>query len=624
MTILERLDSPEDLKKLGLEELPQLASEFRDIIVSTCAKNGGHVAPNLGVVELTMALHYAFDSPKDKIVWDVGHQSYTHKLITGRKARFGTLRQYGGMSGFPKKQESEHDHFDTGHASTSISSALGMAEARDLNGESFEVVAVIGDGSLSGGLAFEGLNNTGYLHTNLTIVLNDNKMSIAPNVGALSNHLKMLHRLSDISMEGKPRRRIQTIFEELGFQYYGPIDGHDIGRLIEVFNESKKTKKPKLIHVITQKGRGYLPAERVTEKFHGLGAFDILTGRTTSNNSSFSTVFGKTIVELAEGDQKIVAITAAMTSGTGLKEFAEKFPERFYDVGIAEEHAITFAAGLARGGMKPCLVIYSTFLQRGFDGLIHDVALQCLPVKIFIDRAGLVGDDGPTHHGVFDLGYLRMIPNMVVMSPKDENEFRMMIKTAMEYDRGPVAVRYPKASLIGVPMKAEMTAIRIGEAEIVQEGRGITILAIGTMVQEAIAAAHALDMEGISAEIINARFVKPLDKSKILASVKKTMKLVTVEESVLMGGFGSAVEELLEENGVKADVVRLGVPDEFVEHGASEILKGEMELNAEGIFYHAKYLSRCKTAGMVCNEECRRKNLCMIRVNAREKGTATG
>ncbi len=619
MTLLEHIDSPEDLKRLGPEELPLLAGEIRDVIVGTCAKNGGHVAPNLGTVELTIALHYAFDSPRDKIVWDVGHQAYTHKLLTGRQARFSTLRQYRGISGFPKKGESEHDHFDVGHASTSISSALGLAEARDLRGEKFEVVAVIGDGSLNGGLAFEGLNNTGYLQTNLTIVLNDNKMSIAPNVGALSNHLKTLHRLSDISTEGKPRRQMRTIFEALGFQYYGPVDGHDIGKLVEVFNEARKANRPKLIHVITQKGRGYRPAEQVAEKFHGLGAFDLLTGEVKSSKPGFSSVFGKAIVELAKEDPKIVAITAAMTSGTCLKEFAEQFPERFYDVGIAEEHAITFAAGLAQGGMKPCPVIYSTFLQRGFDEIVHDVALQELPVKIFIDRAGLVGDDGPTHHGVFDLSYLRLIPNMVVMSPKDENELRMMVKTAIGYDAGPIAVRYPRAPLVGVPMDGPMAALAIGEGETLREGSDVTIIAIGTMVQEMAAAARALEAEGISAETINARFVKPLDKKRILASARKTARVVTVEENALLGGFGSAVEELLGENRVAADMARMGIPDEFVEQGALEILKGNMGLNAEGIFYSAKYLSRCKAKKLVCNEECRKKNQCGMTVKAKGK-----
>lgn len=578
--LLDSINSPADLKKLDLKQLNELAEEIRQFLIETISQTGGHFAPSMGVVELSIALHYVFDSPKDKFVWDVSHQAYTHKVLTGRKHAFNTLRKFKGLSGFCKIDESEHDAFGTGHASTSISAALGLAEARDLKKESFNVIAVIGDGSMTGGMAFEGLNNLGYLQTDMTVILNDNKMSIGPPTGAMSDYLK---RLSMVSIG--PRRPIGTIFESLGFKYFGPIDGHNLEELVFTLKKIKEVKGPKLVHVLTTKGKGYEHAEENPEKFHGLGPFDVETGEANGKGGkSYSKVFAETLTRIAENDEKIVAITAAMPSGTGLTVFAEKFPKRFYDVGIAEEHAVTFAAGLALHGMKPACAIYSTFLQRGFDQVIHDVALQNLPVRFFLDRAGLVGDDGPTHHGTFDLSYLRMVPGMVIIAPKDENELQHAVFTAMNYDKGPIAVRYPRGNALGVEMDKELKAFEIGKAEILQEGTGLTIIAVGNMVEEAIKAGKELAGKGIKANVINARFVKPLDEGLLLKKMKETGKVITVEENALIGGFGSAVLELIDRKGLKnIKVERIGIPDAFIEQGSQAELRKELGLTAENI-----------------------------------------
>jgi 1-deoxy-D-xylulose-5-phosphate synthase len=585
--VLDKINSPQDIKKLSLKEMEQLASEIREKIIHTVSNTGGHLGPSLGVVELTIALHFVLDSPKDRLIWDVGHQAYAHKIICGRKERFHTLRQYKGIAGFPKRCESCHDIFDTGHTSTSISAALGIAEARDLKKENYQVVAVIGDGALTGGLAFEGLNNVGYLKKDMTIVLNDNKMSISPNVGSISEHLK---RLSFISHKDRPRRPIGSIFEKLGFKYFGPIDGHDLKKLIEVLKKTKEIKGPKVVHVLTVKGKGYPPAEETPEKYHGVGAFDVVTGKSNSKGSAptYTKVFADTLTELGEKDERIVAITAAMPDGTGVSTFGKKFPKRFYDVGIAEQHAVTFSAGLAINGMKPFAAIYSTFLQRAFDQIIIDVAMQNLPVRFCLDRGGLVGEDGETHHGAFDLSYLRCIPNMVVMSPKDENELRHMINTMASYDSSPIAVRYPRGKGLGVEMDSKLKKLEIGEGEILKKGKDISLIALGNQVPEAMKAAEALEKEGVKAEVINARFVKPLDKKLICASLKKTGKAITVEENALMGGFGSAVVETIEDCGLEdIEVKRMGLPDKFIEHGSQQILRENLRLDAAGIFYNA-------------------------------------
>ncbi len=602
--LLDRVDSPKAIKKFSFKELEVLAGEIRQRIIDTTSITGGHVAPSLGAVELTIALHYVLDSPKDKIVWDVGHQIYAHKLLTGRQAHFSTLRQHKGLSGFPKREESEHDIFDVGHASTSISAALGIAEARDIKKEKFEVFAVIGDGSLSGGMAFEGLNNAGYLGTDMTVVLNDNKMSISPNVGAMSNHLRALERMHHVSTDSKPRREIKTIFERLGFTHMGPVDGHSVKDLVGALEEAKKARGPKLLHVITVKGKGFAPAEQTPSKFHGLGPYDSKTGRTAPKKDSYSSVFAAQLVEEARKDKGVVAITAAMPAGTGLSAFAKEFPKRFYDVGIAEEHAVTFAAGLSVQGMNPAVAIYSTFLQRAFDQVIHDVALQELPVKFFLDRGGLVGDDGPTHHGCFDLSYLRIIPGMTVMASSSENELRDMVRTAMSHSRGPMAVRFPRGSVSGEkPRKPSL--IEIGKSLAVRRGRDVSIIAIGSMVKEAERALEPLEAEGISAELINARFAKPLDEKAVVSSAKKTGTVITVEENALPGGFGSAVEELLHDAGLHdVRVHRIGIPDYFIEQGSQEILMQNLELTAENIFYTAKYWLKCSESAQKCKKDC--------------------
>jgi 1-deoxy-D-xylulose-5-phosphate synthase len=610
---LDRINSPQDIRALTVAQLNYLAEEIREKIIATVAQNGGHLAPNLGVVELTLALHRIFRTPRDKIIWDVGHQSYVHKLITGRREQFDTLRRYGGLSGFPRPDESEHDTFATGHSSTSISAALGMALARDFKGEKHSVVAVIGDGAMTGGMAFEALNHAGHLKTDLIVVLNDNEMSISPNVGAMSGYLsrirtdpkysrgkeeieQLLRRIPSIgSTVLKVAERLKDslkylvvpgmIFEELGFTYLGPIDGHNIPSMLNTFEQAKALGGPVLVHVITEKGRGYEPAVKKADKFHGIGPFDISSGDSLkkSDISTYTEVFGSTLVRLAEQDPGIVAITAAMCSGTGLSEFAQKYPDRFFDVGIAEQHAVTLAAGMAISGLKPVVAIYSTFLQRAYDQIIHDVCLQNLPVVFAVDRGGIVGDDGPTHHGLFDYSFLRSVPNIVLMAPADENELQHMLNTALQIGR-PCALRYPRGVGLGVALSPALTEIPVGKAEVINDGKDITLLAVGNMVPVARRAAGMLKEHGVSAAVINARFIKPLDADCITGYAVRNGRLITVEENVLAGGFGSAVLELLQSAGARDVQVKcVGIPDTFVEHGSQAILREKYGLTVENL-----------------------------------------
>jgi 1-deoxy-D-xylulose-5-phosphate synthase len=607
------IQGPESLKQLTDEQMSTLADEIRKLIIETVASTGGHLASNLGAVELTIALHYAFDTPRDKIIWDVGHQSYTHKLLTGRRERFGTLRQYQGISGFCKREESEFDVFNAGHSSTSISAALGFVEARDLKGGDNEVVAIIGDGSLTAGIAFEGLNQAGHLGKKMIVVLNDNEFSIASNVGALSTHLSrvlsghfytsfrkdVLKLLKTVPGLGEHMAKVGAkledaarslvtpgmLFEELGFKYLGPIKGHNIRHLIRAFTTAKEFDCPILVHVVTKKGKGYLPSEQNPVFYHGVGAFDTATGRAEKKPGppSYTKVFGEAIVELAEEDPSIVGITAAMPGGTGLELFSERFPERFYDVGIAEQHAVTFAGGLACEGFRPVAAIYSTFLQRGFDQIIHDVCLQNLSVTFAMDRGGLVGEDGPTHHGAFDLAYLRLMPNIVLMAPKDEDELGHMLKTAIDYP-GPAALRYPRGSGFGVEREKPFKAIPVGKAETLRSGRHVAIWACGSTVWPAYEAAERLAEEGVEATVVNARFIKPLDNALLCEHARQLGFIVTVEENTLVGGFGSAVLEVLEMARLfDTRVHRIGLPDHFIEHGSLSILRSKYGLDAEGI-----------------------------------------
>lgn len=603
--ILDTIDSPADLRNLPESKLKPLAAEIRETIIQTVSKVGGHLAPCLGVVELTLALHYIFDTPEDKIIWDVGHQSYTHKLITGRRDQFGTIRQYKGLSGFPKQAESPYDAFDTGHSSTSISAALGIANAMQLKKKKKKAIAVIGDGSMTGGMAFEALNQAGHLENDLIVVLNDNEMSISPNVGAMSSFLSrkltgrtmatikkdMEHFLKSFSNVGENILQVLKksevsfkgfftpgmLFEALNFQYVGPIPGHDIGALLETLKNVKEFgRRPILVHVITTKGKGYLPAEQRPDDYHGLGPFDIQTGIPRASNGgppSYTKVFGDTIEHIAQHDKRVVAITAAMPAGTGLSNFAKRFPERFFDVGIAEQHAVTYAAGMATEGLRPVVAVYSTFLQRSFDQIIHDVCLPNLPVTFAVDRGGVVGDDGPTHHGVFDLSYFRMIPNMILMAPKDENELQHMLYTAIQHP-GPAAVRYPRGNGEGTALSSELTKLPIGKGEVLREGTDVLLIPVGNRVYPALEAAKGLEKVGISAAVINPRFIKPLDADLIEEWVKKTRCIVTIEENVKSGGFGSAVLELLAQKGLNTCRIKLlGLPDTFVEHGGQEILR---------------------------------------------------
>lgn len=618
--ILDRIKTPYDLKGLSIEQLERLCQEIRTEIIEVVSKNGGHLSSNLGVVELTVAIHYVFDLPRDKLVWDVGHQSYAHKLLTGRKEYFHTLRQFEGLSGFPKREESPYDMFDSGHSGTSISSALGMAEALRKKGEKGKVLAVIGDGSLTSGLAYEGLNQVGHLERDLIVILNDNEMSISPNVGAISSYL---NRLMTGQFVNRFRNEIKTfletlpgvgksvfrfvkqaeeslkglfmpglLFEELGLKYIGPIDGHRLDYLIETFQNIKKLTGPILVHVITKKGKGYGPAERNPSLFHSTSPFRIDTGEPIkgpeNNPPTYTEVFGQTLCKLAKENDRLIAITAAMQTGTGLEEFSRRYPDRFYDIGIAEQHAVTFAAGLALEGMRPVVAIYSTFLQRAYDQIVQDVCLQNLPVVFALDRGGIVGEDGPTHHGLFDFSYLRHIPNITIMVPKDENEFQHMIKTALEL-QGPVAFRYPRGRSVGVKREEDLRSIEIGRGELLREGKDILILAIGSTVYPSINAAQRLSEIGISAAVINSRFLKPLDENLICEWAERVGKILTVEENVIKGGFGSAILELLEERGLfSIRVKRLGIPDIFIEHGPQSILREKYGIDEKGIFKAAK------------------------------------
>ncbi|GMR04250.1 MAG: 1-deoxy-D-xylulose-5-phosphate synthase [Thermodesulfobacteriota bacterium] len=610
--LLDTVDSPADLKSLDIEDLPELASEIREFIVNAVSATGGHLASSLGAVDLTLALHYVYNAPADKIIWDVGHQAYAHKIITGRKDRFPTLRCAGGISGFPKPSESEYDAFGVGHSSTSISAALGMAAARDLEGGDNNVVAVIGDGSLTAGLAFEGLNQAGHLKKDLVVVLNDNEMSISKNVGALSSFLsrkitghfaqklkqeiesiiKSIPMIGDRLMGLAQRAEDSLItfltpgmlFEGLGFNYIGPIDGHDVAALISTFDGVRELKGPVLVHILTTKGKGYGPAEDEPSKFHGVGVFDPATGiaKKKTGPPSYTAVFSSALTDIAEEDDRVVAVTAAMPEGTGLSAFAQKYPDRFFDVGIAEQHALTFSAGLASGGFKPVAAIYSTFLQRAYDEVLHDVCLQNLHVVIALDRAGIVGRDGPTHHGLFDISFLRNLPNMTLSAPKDEDELRHLLYSAVRYE-GPVAIRYPRGAGAGVDMSGPLRFIEPGSAEVLVKGNDVVILAIGSMVAPALEAAEGLKRHGIEAGVVNARFVKPLDEKLITGLAATTGVLVTVEENALQGGFGSAILELLDDSGIECPVKRIGVPDEFVGQGTQAELRNGLGLDAPGI-----------------------------------------
>ena len=611
--ILDRVNSPLDLKTLTLQEMNQLAEEIRQLIIEVVSRNGGHLAPNLGVVELTIALHRVFDSPKDKLIFDVGHQAYIHKILTGRKDAFPTLRQYKGLSGFPKRQESEHDAFGVGHSSTSLSAADGIAAARDLKGGDFNVVAVIGDGAMTGGMSFEALNHIGDTKRRLIIVLNDNEMSISKNVGAMSRYLYQLRTgetynklkrnmenwLSGLShgddvlevidrVKGGVKYLVapESMFEHLGIKYFGPVDGHDIEALLPMLVAAKKEEGPVLIHVITKKGKGYAPAEERANEFHGTGPFDIATGKKITKPGappSYTEVFGRTLVELAEKDDKIVTITAAMPDGTGTNKFAKAFPERFFDVGIAEQHAVTFAAGLAAEGIKPVVAIYSTFVQRAYDQVLHDICMQNLPVKLCMDRGGLVGDDGYTHHGVFDYAYLIPMPNMTVMAPKDENELRHMLLTAMEYNDGPVSLRYPRGSGVGADISEPLHTLPIGKAERLRDGDDLAIWAIGSMVPEAERTAAILKDKGINAGVVNMRFAKPLDEEMLARDAAETHRIVTMEEGVVLGGVGEAVMQALNRHNLlqATAILTFGIPDKFVSQGDKKLLMHDIGLAPE-------------------------------------------
>ena len=602
---LKKINSPEDIKQLDIPALNALAAEIRTLMIETVSRQGGHLASSLGAVELAVALHYVFDAPRDKLVWDVSHQSYAQKLLTGRRDRFPSLRQKGGLSGFPRREESVYDSFSVGHSGTSISAASGIAEARCLNGENFKVVAVIGDGSMSAGLAFEGLNWSGDRKKDMIIILNDNELSISPNVGALSSYLNRIMTghtvtrmkaefktfLKSIPVLGEPMLRFVRqveeslkgfvvpgiLFEELGFTYVGPLEGHRLDHLIKNLENVKALQCPVLVHVVTKKGKGYQFSEEDPLRFHGIPPFHIETGELLPELDlpappSYTKVFGDTMIKLASADRRIVAITAAMTEGTGLSQFAAKFPRRFFDVGIAEQHAVTFAAGLATQGIVPVVAIYSTFLQRAYDQIVHDVCLQKLPVVFALDRGGVVGEDGCTHHGIFDYSFLRPIPNIVMMAPKDENELQHMLKTAVDCGM-PASVRYPRGKGLGVPMDEKPQVLEIGKGEVLVEGADLAIFAIGASVSPALQAAKTLLKEGVSVTVVNARFIKPLDGELLCATALSLRRVLTVEENVLMGGFGSAVLELFTAQGLRDVMVRqLGIGDAFVEHATQHEL----------------------------------------------------
>jgi 1-deoxy-D-xylulose-5-phosphate synthase len=608
---LETIMTPSDLKKLTFDQMERLAQEIRSYLLEVVSRTGGHLAPNLGVVELSIALHYVFNSPQDKIIWDVGHQSYVHKILTGRREELKTLRQFKGLSGFPKRSESVHDCFETGHSSTSISAALGFALARDLKQEKNSVIAVIGDGALTGGMAYEALNHAGQLGTRLIVILNDNEMSITRNVGAMSGYLsrlrtdplyhrskedvrEVLQRIPNIGPKMfKAAERFKDsvkyllvsgmLFEELGFTYLGPIDGHNLRILNQVLERARLLPGPVLLHVKTIKGKGYPPAEKQPNKFHGIGPFDLKTGKTRPRRvPTFTEVFGKAVIKIAEDHPELVAITAAMSEGTGLCEFSRRYPRRFFDVGIAEQHAVTMAAGLAQTGCLPVVAIYSTFLQRAYDQIVHDVALQNLHIIFALDRAGIVGEDGETHQGVFDLSYLRHIPRMTVMAPRDQSELVAMLKSSLKYS-GPIAIRYPRGSGPQEEVDYRLPVLPFGRGELLREGEDLVILAVGPLVYQALEAAEQLSMKGKEAAVINCRFVKPLDEELILEWSNRTKKVITIEENVIAGGFGSAVLELLADRGFNGEAARMGIPDSFLGHGAPDLLCRSIGLNAAGI-----------------------------------------
>lgn len=610
--LLSKINGPDDLKKLSPEDLVPLAGELRAFLLETVTQTGGHLASNLGSVELSIALHYCFNSPKDKIIWDVGHQAYTHKILTGRRDKFHTQRCYKGISGFPKRSESPHDAFGVGHSSTSISAGLGMAVANALKNDDSRVISVIGDGSLTGGMAFEALNQAGHLRKNLIVVLNDNEMSISKNVGALSafisrkmtgGYYRSLKKEMEELIAGIPAigcnilhfaKRAENslkgfltpglLFEALGFEYVGPIAGHDIPNMLSVLENVKGLEGPILLHVMTKKGKGYQKAEDTPDKYHGVAPAKIASPASSRPAPpSYTAVFGETMVKLGEADPKIVAITAAMPDGTGLTAFSERFSERFFDVGIAEQHALTFAAGLAAEGYRPVAAIYSTFTQRAYDQVFHDICLQKLPVTLALDRAGLVGDDGPTHHGSFDISYLRHLPEMTLMAPKDENELQHMLKTAI-YSGRPISLRYPRGAGYGVKLDTDLTSLEIGKGELLLDGGDLTLIAVGSTVYPALEAANLLKQKGILASVVNARFVKPLDSELILEQARKTGCLITIEENALQGGFGSAVLELISDSGlIGVRVKRIGIPDRFIEQGSQAQLRADLGLDAAGI-----------------------------------------
>ncbi|NIQ02202.1 MAG: 1-deoxy-D-xylulose-5-phosphate synthase [Nitrospinaceae bacterium] len=613
--LLNQINCPEDLKKkIKREELPELAQEIRDALLHGISKTGGHLASNLGVVELTLALHYVFESPRDKFVWDVGHQSYVHKLLTGRREQFGSLRQYKGLSGFTRREENPHDHWNCGHGGTSISAAIAFAKARDLKNEDNAVVAIIGDGSLTAGMAFEGLNHTGHLKSDMIVVLNDNEMSISENVGGMSAHLskimtgqvmtKIRREIDELLLGipgiGKDISRYAhkldeaikgvfipgRLFEDLGFRYIGPVDGHDVEGLIETFRSVRKLKGPTLMHVMTRKGKGYEVAEEKAEVWHGASPFDVATGEfiKKKSNPNYTSVFAEALIDLAKTDEKIIGITAAMPTGTGINKFGKVFPERTFDVGMAEQHAVSFAGALSLEGFRPVAAIYSTFLQRAYDQVVHDVCLMNLPVTFAMDRAGIVGEDGATHQGLYDIAYLRTLPNMVVMAPKDENELRHMLKTAI-YHPGPAALRYPRGAGLGVPLDSTLESLEIGKGEVLKDGTDIAILAYGHMVPPSLETAEMLEKDGLSVAVINARFAKPVDKDLFAQYAQSARCLVTIEEHSLKGGFGSAVLEALnEENLSHVQVKCIGVGDLVVEHGKPPLVRRDLRLDPPGLY----------------------------------------
>ncbi len=610
---LNQINSPSDLKKIPIKDLKIVCEEIRNYMIDVVSQTGGHLGAGLGVVELTVALHYVFDTPYDKLVWDTGHQAYPHKIITGRREALKTIRQLGGISGFLKRTESEYDVFGAGHASTAISAALGIATARDFLKEKFKVVAIVGDGAMTGGMVYEAMNNAGLQKRDLIVVLNDNNMSIAPNVWQFSKYFteitsspqfnkfkaqvwELTHRLDDFGdrirkVMGRVEGGIKAIitpgalFEALGFRYFGPFNGHNVQQLIKIFSHVKELKGPILVHVTTQKGKGYKPAEEDHQKLHGVTPFDKITGKSIKKSEvpSYTKIFGEALVEIARMNEKVVGITAAMPDGTGLDILQREIPERFFDVGIAEQHAVTFAAGLATEGIIPVVAIYSTFLQRAFDQIIHDVAIQKLPVVFVLDRAGLVGADGPTHHGAFDLTYLRLVPGMVLMAPKDEAELRDMLYTAIEYRKGPIALRYPRGNALGVTLNKEFKKIPIGKGEIIKKGNDVAFLAVGSMVNYANIAAENLLKEDISVEVVNMRFIKPLDEELLLDIFKRFEKIFVLEENTIIGGLGSAVLEFASKMDVKSDIELIGLPDQFVEHGTQQELHAMLGIDPQGI-----------------------------------------